>query len=257
MSEIQNIFIEEHKIHTYHVDFEQKITIPSIFLFMQEIAWHHANKYGFGYQHLRDKGMFWVLSKLHLIVHRYPRWNDVLHLETWGKEPEPLTAFRDFEGYDQNKHFLFSATSAWHVLSAANNRLQRTDEFKKNFPVPEGKHAIEAKPKKLAAPENVEKTEALPILPSDIDMNMHVNNTRYVQWAIDAFGFDFVQQNIMCEIEINFLWQAVAGDQYIVTTSQQGDNEYIQSILRSSDNKELARMKTKWEKRFSNGGEFR
>ncbi len=249
MNPLQHIFREAHKIHTYHVDFEQKITIPGIFLFLQEIAWHHANEYGFGFSQLQEKGLFWVLSKIKLVMHRYPLWNDVLHLETWSKEPELLTAFRDYEGFDQDQNHLFSATSAWHVLSAATQRPQRLDELRKLFSILEGKHAIEEKPEKLPDFQALERSAEFPVLPSDIDMNLHVNHTRYITWMLDHFGFEFLQQHQLEEIEVNFLWPAVAGDRYFIATGSENGTTFGSSIIRSGDQKELARIRTAWRKK--------
>ncbi len=240
-------FVEELKVPTYFVNAERKITIPSIFLLLQEAAWLHASQHGFGYEHLQAKGLFWVLSKIKLVMYRYPQWGDTLRLETWGKEPETLTAFRDFEGWVNNEIY-FTATSSWHILSLSTGRPQRMDDFRDHFPVPAGKHAIEEKLDKLPVPENPQQATALAVVPSDIDMNLHVNNTKYIEWGLDSFGFDFTQQHTLSEIEVNFLQQAKAGDSYTVATSAISNTEFISSVLRTGDGKELARMRTKWNK---------
>ncbi|MDR2358300.1 MAG: hypothetical protein LBD87_00685 [Prevotellaceae bacterium] len=249
MDVAQKILVEEYIVPTYHVDFDRKITAPNLLLLLQEAAWKHANQHGFGYSHLQEKGFFWVLAKLKLVMYGYPQWRDTLRVETWGKAPELLTAFRDFEGFGEQGNKLFAATSAWHILSISGNRPQSMELFKNAFPIAEGRHAVEEKPAKIPAAKNPRQSLPAAVLPSDIDMNRHVNNTRYVQWILDHFDFEFLQQHLLKEMEINFLSQAKMGDSYVITTGAPSNNEFISSVLRDDDHTELARVRTLWTKR--------
>lgn len=233
-------------VRTDYVDWEKKLSISGLLLFLQEIAWEHANNGGFGYNQLNEKGQFWVLSKLKIQIDRYPQWNDELHLHTWSKEPEAFTAYRDFIGYGQQHAQLFKATSTWHILSMATGRPQRVDELKKDFPIPENLHAIESKPGKLPPPENGVASDPLKVVLSDIDMNLHVNNTRYIQWVLDSFPHDFVQSHKIIEIEVNFLQQAKLGDSYYIVTQNLESGTCLSAAIRVEDNKALAHIRTVW-----------
>jgi acyl-ACP thioesterase len=242
----EQVFVATFPIRTDYVDWEKKLSIPGLFLFLQEIAWEHANMWGFGFQELKEKDQFWVLAKLKVQISQYPQWNDELHLHTWSKEPEVLTAYRDFIGYDQHDRLMFKATSAWHILSMATGRPQRVDELKGSFPVPENLHALTHKPEKLPAPENGTTSEPLKVVLSDIDINLHVNNTRYIQWVLDSFPHDFAQSHKIIEIEVNFLQQAKLGDKYYITTQNIGDDIYLSAAVRVEDNKALVNIRTVW-----------
>jgi acyl-ACP thioesterase len=243
----EHVFVMNFPILTDRVDWEKKLHIPGLFLCLQEIAWTHANIWGFGYQQLYEKGQFWVLSKLKIQINQYPQWNDELQLHTWSKEPELLTAYRDFIGYDSTGVQMFTATSAWHILSMATGRLQRVDELRQGMPIPENLHAIAGKLDKLPAPENGLTRDPLKVVLSDIDMNLHVNNTRYIQWVLDSFPHDFVKSHKIVEIEVNFLQQAKLGDSYYIVTQNLGEGIYLSAVLRVEDHKALAHIKTLWK----------
>ncbi len=261
MNSPKHTFARTFPVTTDHVDWEKKLSIPGLFLFLQEVAWEHANTWNFGYKQLNEKGQFWVLSKLKVEIDHYPQWNEELNLHTWGKEPEVLTAYRDYIGYDSDNQPYFKATSAWHILSMATGRPQRVDVMKEHCPIPEGYHAIEAQPAKLPSPlaEPVTRhssqaccecneaiTRHLDVVLSDIDMNMHVNNTRYIQWVLDSFLPEFAMSHKIKEIEVNFLQQAKLGDQYYIATQELSDNTFLSAAIRLSDNKELVRVQTVW-----------
>ncbi len=243
---LPEVFTAVFPVRTDYVDWEKKLSIPGLFLFLQEIAWEHANTWDFGYEHLKEKDQFWVLSKVNVHIRQYPQWNDELHLQTWGKEPELLTAYRDFMGSDRQGTELFKATSAWHILSSTTGRPQRVDIMKQRCPIPTGLHAIEEKPGKLPAPADAPAGETHPVMLSDIDMNRHVNNTRYIQWVLDSFPYEFALAHKISEIEVNFLQQAKLGDQYYVATQALGENTFFSAVIRISDQKELVRVKTRW-----------
>jgi acyl-ACP thioesterase len=236
-----------YRLHTNYVDGQKKLSLPGLFIFLQEIAWEHATQRGFGYEHLKARGQFWVLAKVKVLLYNYPQWNDELRIDTWSKEPDILTAYRDFEGYNAKGRRLFSATSSWHILSEGAHRPQRVDALKQSFPIPVNKHAIAEKPGKIPAPEITAPEVALQkVLWSDIDINMHVNNSRYVQWVMDSFPSDFLLTHQVAEMEVNFLQQAVVGDRYYIHTQKISSAEYITSVIRDEGQTALARIRTLW-----------
>ncbi|GHT14927.1 acyl-ACP thioesterase [Bacteroidia bacterium] len=246
MNTSSSLFSETHTIATYQVDSNCRLTIPNVLMLLQEIAWKHVNIHQLGYQDLHRQGLFWVLAKMKLVMHRYPKWTDTLQLNTWSKQPELLTAFRDFEGRDEQGNLYFSATSSWHILSLASGRPQAMTDFAKAFPHLAGEHAIAAPPAKLPAPANPQQTSNGVVHPSDIDMHLHVNNTRYVQWVVDSFGFEFLQHNAIQEMEVNFLSQAKDGDAYNVLTTALSDTEYITAVQGQSNLKDWVRVRIVW-----------
>jgi acyl-ACP thioesterase len=240
------VYSATYRLHTNYVDGQKKLSLPGLFIFLQEIAWEHATQRGFGYARLKAQGQFWVLAKVKVLLYDYPQWNDELRIDTWSKAPELLTAYRDFEGYDTECRSLFSATSAWHILSEGAHRPQRVDALKQSFLIPENKHAIAEKLAKLPAPETTAMTTLHNVLWSDIDVNMHVNNSRFVQWVIDSFPASFLLSHRIVEIEVNFLQQAVLGDQYYIVSQEINPTTFITSVFRADGQKELARVRTVW-----------
>jgi acyl-ACP thioesterase len=242
-----NLHSERYKVLTFLADFDCSISIPAVLMLLQEAAWHHANDHDLGYDGLRKKGLFWVLSRLHVKMLRYPRWTNEIRIETWSKQPDILTAYRDFEGFGQDDSKFLQAASSWLILDHATNRPQPLGNYAAQFPHLIGRHAIEHKPSKIAAPSNPAQTYNGIVQPSDIDMHQHVNNTRYAQWVLDSFGFEFLKQHAISSIEINFLSQAKQNDAYSIATSAMPDGYYVSSIINKAANIEMARIRTSWQ----------
>jgi len=245
---MENLHIDYYDITSYHADFMQQLSPASLFCFLQESAWRHAHSKGFGWSHLAERNEFWVLAKMHVRINRMPHWTEKIRTETWGKMPELLTAFRDFEFFDSDNQSIILATSSWHILNRDTHRPTALSHFADNFPIV-NRHAIKEKPQKIQiSAANAVKSEVQTVLPSDIDMNQHVNNTKYVQWAMDCVPFAFQKQYMLCEISVNFLSEARMEENYFVETYQNEMN-FIHLIVSERENRKLAAIESKWKKR--------
>ena len=243
---MENLHIDHYMVTSYHTDFSQQMSPVALFCFLQESAWRHADSRGFGWHHLAEKQQFWVLAKIHAVIHQMPKWTQKIRLETWGKHPELLTAFRDFELFDKNNKLAISATSSWHILDMLSHRPTMTKDFAEKFPII-NRSAIDKKPEKILLPEiNAIQGNLFSVKPSDIDMNRHVNNTRYVQWAMDEIPFEFQQTHQLLEIDVNFVKEAMMEDCCYIKTYHQEDT-FIQAIVSENNDKVLSIVKSKWK----------
>ena len=238
-------WIDDYIVHSYHTNFTRRLTIPSIFSFLQESAWHHATSNGFGWQELMDKEQIWALSVVKVKVERLPEWNEKLRLLTWSKGGKGLYAYRDFELFDTGGQKLVSATSAWLILDAKNRKPQRTDSFDKEFPSCSTRSSVN-EPIGRERENKQEKptcSSYFNIKASDIDMNGHVNNVCYVRWVLDAFSARFLQKNAVKEINVSFLAEAKEGDSVGVSLTEEQSKKYLATVIREADKKELAKVK--------------
>ncbi|MDR1346364.1 MAG: hypothetical protein LBK03_06645 [Bacteroidales bacterium] len=236
-------------IGSYFVDNRQRLTLPALLGLMQEIAWEHSTSYNAGWEFLQSVNLFWALSKMHLKINRLPLWNEVVTLSTWGKRPENVIFHRDFEMCDAQGKLLLVATSAWTTLSTVDGRVQcMPDEVHSRIEVPENRHAIrEAAPKVRKIPI-VNAPCWHPVLHSDIDMNQHVNNTRYVLWALNNCSHEFQNQFEIKEIIINYLSQAKMGDFYAIEQLQESFQHFMFLIYSQNHNAEICKIESFWDK---------
>ena len=244
---MENLHTDYYDITSYHADFMRQLSPVSLFCFLQESAGQHAHSKGFGWSHLAERNEFWVLAKMHVRIRRMPDWREKIRLETWGKEAELLTAFRDFEFFDANNQSIILATSSWHILNSQTHRPIALSHFANDFLLL-NRHAIAEKPQKISVPPSETiKSAAHAILPSDIDMNQHVNNTKYVQWAMDCIEFEFQKQHLLCEISVNFLSETRMGECYFIE-SYQNELTFTHVIVSEKDNRRLATVESKWKR---------
>jgi acyl-ACP thioesterase len=200
---------------------------------------------------MSENKFFWALSRIKVQIDSYPAWEDSIFVETWSKGPDTVMAYRDFEVYSSNGGKIMSATSAWLMLSMETRKPQRIALMQDKFPARYNRSALDVRLEKLpqhSIQVNDYHTNMVPY--SAIDINGHVNNTLYIQWVIDAFPVDYILNHDVCDIEINYLQEAMLNQPYHVIIEKLSDGVYLCSTVRSLDNKDLSRMVLKFRKRI-------
>jgi len=233
-------------VHSYDIDFNSKLNIFSLFNYFQEIAWEHAAILQFGLEDLSKKNLFWVLSRVRVEIVRFPNWNEKITLITYPRGIDGLFALRDYEVYDINGNCIISSSGSWLILDAKNRRPIRLNDFDLNF-FNNNRRALSVNAAKVVdVKQNPLRSDNLVVRTSDIDINSHVNNARYIEWAYNMFPLAYHKENLLKIVEVNFLAEAKEKNDLNVELYQLSENENTISINRNEDKKELCRIYFKW-----------
>ncbi len=234
------------RLHSWEVDQQAKAKPDILFSIMLDSAWAHANNSDFSYEALREEGQIWVLSRFLAVFHELPAWDEEITVETWSKGVDKLFGLRDFTVLSESGTNLASATSAWLVIDRRTSRIQRINLEHSDFPVQLDRHAIETKLGKIEEQEAGKTDFEYVVRYGDIDVNNHVNSSRYLRWIVDSFPRAVLDEKRLASFEINFLAEAQHGDKVYVTSADAGDYYYCQ-VMREKDGVELCRAKIIWE----------
>ncbi len=185
----------------------------------QEIAGNHALDLGFGYDSLNESGTAWVLSRIHIKYFRHPIWREELSLKTWHKGSDKLFGYRDFVVTDQSGEAVIKATSSWLIINKKTRRVQRIDSLLgENFKGSIPENAIENPAERLSTPLNVQFACKRVVSISDIDINQHTNNAKYLEWALDALESEVSQNIKIKELTINFNNESLLGQEIDISS---------------------------------------
>ncbi|MBO7248093.1 MAG: hypothetical protein J6V02_07100, partial [Bacteroidaceae bacterium] len=162
--------------------------------FAQEMAYHAAGIFNFGYEDLQKQGTVWVLSRMHVHFHKMPMWQDNVNMTTWHKGLEGLYFLRDFRMDDKDGNPVVAATSSWVVINKETRRFVRSDELESMFDESAicKDNAIATPAPKVMMPRGIEpeKVGEHIVSYSDVDFIGHTNNARYIVWAMDVVGYE-------------------------------------------------------------------
>lgn len=246
------VFEQRYGIRSYELLTDQSVFIAAICNQLQDIASAHADSLGFGYADLEQSGHFWVLARLHIMTDRLPGYGTTLSIHTWPSANERLTAMRDFLIHD-DKGPMGRATTSWVTLNKETHRADPPDTVLDGRFIPERDRALTFPTKAVPRLKAGDYDVSLTARRSDMDINDHVNNVKYVEFCLEAVPQDWFAAKRCMGLDIQFRTESRAGDEYVAACSQTDDdndhNTMLHSLTRTSDNKEIVRMRSWWTTR--------
>jgi len=195
------------------VDMNKRLRLTSFLHKTQEAAEAHAVLYGCGHNHLIENNVVWVLSRMLVKIIRMPNWHEQVRLHTWHKRVERIFSLRDFILYDAKEVPIVYTTSAWLLMDIHSRRMLRVEHVLPHLAqvnIPED--AIATLPDKITAPEEISLHHVHTVRFSDIDLNNHVTNTKYVEWALDCLPVELLKNQTITSFQINFNLEALYND---------------------------------------------
>ena len=243
-----NILKETYKIRSYEVDCRNRLSIPSMFSFMQETAGKHADALGVSIHQLRTENCTWLLSRLKIKITAYPAWKDSIQVRTWPSGTQGLHAMRDFELINNENQIIAAAVSAWLVIDIRKRRPLRIAPFIDRLKPLEGTHSLPDSLDKLPGCEDHTYARNFAVRYQDLDINQHVNNVSFVEWVLESVPAATLNDSNLSELQINFLAEAFQGDQIRAACQPEASSNtaFHHSLSRHRDGRELVRARTVW-----------
>ena len=238
------------RICSFDVDSSREATAVSLCRYFLEAAWNHAEALGVGFEHLGAQNRFWVLSRLLIEIGQSPVWGSGATLRTWPRPVKSVFAMRDFEMVARDGKRLAAGSSAWLVLDAVSKRPQRLQKLLPGLTEFGDHMALGRDPEKLAEDETWRESFAVAVRYTDIDVNNHVNSSRYVGWILDAYPVEFHREHAVRSLEVNYVGETVAGETLTVRSREASPGAWVHSLVNAARN-EVCRARLEWESRRS------
>lgn len=249
------IWKESFRVRSYETDPIGRASVATICNYLQEAAGNHAFHLGVSVEQLHQQQLTWVLAKLRVYVDEYPRWRGEVTLETWPSGIEGLFGTRDFLLLDSSGRRLARATSGWMMIDLERRRPVRMPELITSLETPDRSRAVADLSASLAEPACISASESergsIRVRYGDLDVNGHVNNVRYVDWALEPLAVDLLESSELRQLEIHYRAEALLGDAVKVRVgapegAADDDMQFAHMILHAENGKELARLRTLW-----------
>lgn len=242
----QTKLTQEHYLRAQDVDINGTWMPSSIFVRMQEIAEDNAAAVGAGRVDMIDSlGYAWVLTRMYVEMDKYPRIGDTIKVSTWPLKPTKLFFSRQFSFEALNGELLGKASSQWILFDVAERQIKRSCELG-DYPYDPELPRMLPEPKKLILPKNVPAVAKRTVLYSDVDMNVHMNNTKYLNWICELFSSGWLTSKYLKSIRINYIGETHI-DQIVELHKAEADGGFY--IYGTSDGKMVFDSFTEWENR--------
>ena len=118
--------------------------------------------------------------------------------------------------------------------------------------LPERPRALDDAFARLKPPAEADLTSPFRVRYSDLDVNRHVNNVRYAEWAVESVPEETLYTCRLRSLELQFHAEAVYGDTVLVHTRQAPSDTletFTHRLVRQHDAHLVAIARTSWERR--------
>ncbi|CAM6119388.1 unnamed protein product [Calypogeia fissa] len=207
-----HLYRQTFVLRSYEVGQDKTASIETIMNYFQETSLGHvmlAGIAGDGFgttKAMVQNGLIWVVSRVHVEVDRYPVWGEVVELDTWVASSGKNGLRRDWLLRDvKTGQVLARATSTWVMIHQQTRKLSKMPDAAREEMSPHflERHAFESetclKISKLQDDSAVYKTSRLQARRTDLDMNHHVNNVKYIDWMTESVPAQCLEtQEIRC-----------------------------------------------------------
>ena len=219
------------------------LRLPAFGDLLQEASGNHATALRYGTDLLLTEGLTWVLSRLHVSLHRLPAWRDEITVETWPSGVQRLWALRDFRVVDAAGETLAVATSGWLVLKVASKRPIRQSDDMVAF-------ANRTPPRTIADPfdelpgpaPSAAGGPTFRVCRFDLDLNSHANNVSILRWLLEALPEGLVAP---LTLEVEYRGECFEGDVLVGRVDTDGPGAFRVALVRQADGREVARARTR------------
>jgi len=223
-------------------------SLPALGAYLQEAAGPHAAALGVSMDALAEDGRAWVLARLRMHVDRRPSRGRTVTIETWPSGLNGLYATREFEiavgGTDVGR-----ATSAWFLIDLERRRPVRPPRAVRTLDPPDRPPALPHEEEALARPTRTDHEHTTTVGYHDLDRNEHVNNVRYLAWALDALPTSVFETYRCRDVALEFRHEVARGAPVRVAVEVGETSNGLQgrhSVQHGEDGHTLAVVNTSW-----------
>ncbi len=209
------------------------ITPSRLLYWIQEISGHHATSLGCGRAVLEEKDLFWAIIRNKLEILRLPKAGEEIRLRTW---PMPTTRSaypRATEGYDRDGNVVFRCVSLWVMMRFSDRAMVLPKHTGVNVP---GITLGAELPFPGSLPQiPMENPKSRQVQEEDLDINRHMNNCRYLDWAEDLFP-ESKKLSQGCRWTVCYLSEARLGDDLTLSFAAEEDGSVRIEGVREEEN---------------------
>ncbi|XP_009402156.2 palmitoyl-acyl carrier protein thioesterase, chloroplastic [Musa acuminata AAA Group] len=260
-------FRQNFSIRSYEIGADRTASIETLMNHLQETALNHARSAGllvdgFGSTpEMTKKNLIWVVTKMQVLVERYPSWEDVVGVDTWVASSGKNGMRRDWHVHDHRTgQTVLRATSVWVMMNKLTRRLSKIPE---EVRAEIGPYFVDRDPIIDEDSRKVQKLEdntadfikrGLNPRWGDLDINQHVNNVKYIGWILESAPISILESHELAGMTLEYRRECGRDSvlQSLTAVSNHGSDGSpeagieCQHLLRLESGAEIMRGRTKW-----------
>lgn len=224
---MHSIYTKTIVVQSTDTDLYGNLRPCALLQYFQSLGIDHANLLGMSRESLVETHhASWILARVWFRLYRPIHAEEALRIDTWHREITGVTFYRDYDLYIGEEH-VGEGVSAWVIADIATRKMlfPETIESVASSKPPQRVFSLQLRPirnRKDKAPV-YERT----VRYSDLDVNGHMNNTKYADVLLDAFTPEELRGRFIGEMQLNYSQECLSGDTMVISRADAPDSCYI------------------------------
>ena len=191
-------------------DMNGHIKLPDVILLSLQVSGMQSIELGVSDKAiLEDYNLVWIITDYDIEVVRLPRFAEEITIETEALSYNRLFCYRRFTIYDETGQELIHMMATFVLMDRDSRKVHAVEpEIVSPYQSDFDKKLIRG-PKYANLEEPVSKDYHVRFY--DLDMNGHVNNSKYLDWIFEVMGADFLTQYIPNKINLKYVKEVRPG----------------------------------------------
>lgn len=187
------------RVRLTEVDQNRRMTLMGILNAFQDCSTFHSEDLGVGMEYLEREKRMWVLRSWELRIFRRPALAEHIRIGTWPYAFEKITGQRNFRLIDGAGALAACADTTWVYMDTKRMRPARIGEEITQIYGLEPKLSMGSNLGQVCLPEASVQKEPFAVRIWHLDVNHHVNNGQYIQFAESYLPEDFEVRTMRAE----------------------------------------------------------
>lgn len=225
------IFTQDRRIEYSQLSPDKTVSIPELFRFLQDMAVTQTTASGYSLERLCEMNRAWILLSTHLVINKPIFYPSNIEIQTWTFDFSKVAGPRAFVIRDKTSGEEYaSACSMWTFIDTESGRPTLIPE---NM-ITEFGNGAPSSVSYLRRSPDFDTTEVVgeyQIMKRDLDSNYHVNNTKYIEYALEAVA----DTKRIREVEIFYRKPVFLGEKIFLFRSFDINGDILVSI-KTQDN---------------------
>ena len=225
-------------------DINGHIKLPDIILLSLQVSGSQSAQLGVSDKDILERyNLVWIITEYDIDVIRLPRFAEEITIETEALSFNRLFCYRRFTIYDEAGQELIHMMATFVLMDRDSRKVHAVEpEIVAPYQSDFDKKLIRG-PKYESLNEPISKDYHVRFY--DLDMNGHVNNSKYLDWIFEVMGAEFLTNHIPKKINLKYVKEVRPGG---MITSSYELNQLESNHQVTSEGDINAQAKITWQK---------
>lgn len=197
-------FSMPYQVPFFETDISHQVKLPHLLAIALQVSSQQSQSLGNADDVVFERyKLVWVITDYAIKIERLPTYNEEITITTEAIAYNKLFCYRDFEVTDASGQLLLSIRTTFALMDYESRKVAEVPD---DLVAPYGADKIR---KLLRGPRYQPLEDPEQVLYHvrffDLDMNGHVNNSKYLEWMLDVFDLEFLTTYTPAKIDLKYV----------------------------------------------------